>query len=291
MFFLTYRTTIKTLVRSFLVWTALALLVVVTMNLAISVNYSTAVVDNNYQVVDIIYDTDPRYELTFDKYIQTILNAGKAWIMLYAMPLFCVITTFIVLSRNYNDGFFEIERSAGVGTFNYCLGRISALITINSIVCVLITFLCFHYYYFSRGGVESFTLSSYLIDSTTRILRLFCLAMLPGIMLYTSITYVVGSLLKSSIGGTIIGLSSVLLQYSAKTFLHNRFSDIYHDYISPISDKLYQYWAYYDTEWFTEKAIRNPFTQSQMITALCCILIPVLLCISISYVCTRKRDF
>lgn len=289
MFFAVFKTSLKTISRSFLLWITLILLIVVTMDVANGVNYSTSIVDSNHQVVEIIYDTDSRYVLDFNRYILTILNATRAWVMLYAMPLFCVVSTLILLHRSHYDGFYEIEKSSGIKSSSYCFGRILAIMTVNVVVCLIVTFLCFNYYYFSRGGIDSFSLNSYFIDSTVRILRLFVMAMFPGLLFYTGVTFVSGSILKSGMGGAIVGLGCVLLQYGSVTYLRNRLPIVYHDYLSPISDKLYKYWAHYDTEWFTDKLISNPFTDVQMITTITITISISFMAFLISYISVKRR--
>lgn len=290
MFFATYRNTLKTLLRSWLFWIILLLAIIVPMSRAMGENVRITVLDDNFKIVGYISDTDPEYELTYDNYIQTILNSTKGWIMLYAMPIFCIVSAMLILSRDYSDGFFEIEKSGGVKPSLYFLGRFSAIITVNIIVCLFISFLCLHYYYFSRGQVEGIALVSYFADSTIRLLRVFVCSMLPGILFYIGLIYCISSISQSVFFGAVVGLGFVLFEYGSKTFLMGRLPDIYHDYLTPNPSKLYQYWTFYDTEWFTEKTMRNPFTENQMLLSVGITVGIAVVGYIISYLQQRKRN-
>ena len=290
MFFATYKNTLKTLVRSALLWIVIAMVIFVAMEQAAGERVRQTVLDENFRIVGYISDLDPEYVLTYDKYIQTILNGTKAWVMLYAIPIFCVISTTLVLNRDFGDNFFEIEKARGTKASKYFLGRLTGLLTVSCIVCLFITFLCVHYYYFSRGGVDSFTLLSYFADSTIRIFRVFFCAMIPSLLFYIGLTYICGCIIKSGFGASVVGLAFVLMDYSTKTFLGRQFSDIYIDYISPNPSKLYQYWTFYDTEYFTEKVSRNPFTNGQMLMCTAITVGAALVFFAISYICTKRRS-
>lgn len=290
MFFATYKNTLKTLVRSALLWIVIAMVIFVAMEQAAGERVRQTVLDENFRIVGYISDLDPEYVLTYDKYIQTILNGTKAWVMLYAIPIFCVISTTLVLNRDFGDSFFEIEKARGTKASKYFLGRLTGLLTVSCIVCLFITFLCVHYYYFSRGGVDSFTLLSYFADSTIRILRVFFCAMLPALLFYIGLTYICGCVIKSGFAGAVIGLGHVLLDYGSKAFLVMRFPEVYHDFISPKPNKLYQYWTFYDTEWFGEKTMRNPFTNGQMLLCTSIIVGAALLYFTVSFICTKRRS-
>lgn len=289
MFLATYKTTLKTLVRSVLLWIVFFLVIFSVMNQAMGERVRIAILDEEYKTIGYISDLDPEYVLTYDKYIQTILNSCKSWTMLYAMPIFCVIVTVLVLNRDYSDDFFEIEKSNGVKSIKYFVGRFIAMLNLCIFVCLLITFLGVHYYYFTRGGVHDFTLTSYLIDSTVRIIRVFCCAMFPGILFYISLTYVFGCVMKSGFGGAVVGIGYILFENCTKSFLSGRLPEIYHNYLTPNPSKLYQYWTFYDTEWFTEKLSHNPFNNYQMIGSFCIITTFSFICLVVSNIILKNR--
>jgi len=290
MFLATYKTTIKTLIRSTLLWIILIFVIFVAMQRATGDNIRITLLDDNFKILGYITDTDPEFVLDFDYYIQTLLNSTKGWIMLYAMPIFCVVSSMLVLNRSYGDGFFEIEKCGGVTTSSYLYGRFLAALTINIAVCLTVTFLCVHYYYFSRGGIENFNLITYLMDSTLRVFRIFVCAMLPAMLFFMCITWLVGCITQSGFTGAIVGIGYVLIVYCSKTILVGRFPDMYHDYLNPNSSKLYQYWTFFDTEWFNEKLTRNPFTNGNMLTCIGIVVGSSIVLMVISYFCIRKRN-
>ncbi len=286
----TYKTTTKTLVRSLLLWATFMLVVFVVMNRGMGDNIRITLLDDNMNITGYITDTDPQFVLTFDQYIQTILNCSKAWIMLYAMPIFCVVSTVLILNRDNGDGFFEVDKSYGIKSTTYVIGRILSILTVNIIVCLLIMYLALNYYYFSRGGIHEWNLLSYLYDSSVRILRVFITSMLPGILLFVGLTYLFGSIFQSGFVGAIVGFGFVLFDFCTKTTLYSRVSEDYHDYFSPNPSKLYQYWTFYDTEWFVEKTVRNPFSLEDVLMCNSITLVASLMFLAISYIIIRKRN-
>ena len=289
MFFVTYKTTLKTLLRSFLFWMLILIVLVLIMGKAMTVHYSKSIIDDNYQVVDIITDKDPEFQLTYKHYIQTTLNGTWVGVMLYAMPLFAVFSTMLLLQRDYGDSFYEIESSSGIRKLSYWVGRLITLFTVNILMGLISAFAYVNYYYFSRGGCDQLIITDYLADSTLRIFRLFTFAMLPGILFYIAITFAIGCVFKSGFMGAVGGIMTVLIDYVSKTVMRTRFSEIYHDYLSPKPLKLYNYWCFYETEWFDEKITHNPFTQSQMLWSVGITLGIGLLLFAVSFFCVKKR--
>lgn len=289
MFFATYKTFVKTLLRSFLFWMLVLIVFVLVLGKATTVHYSKSIVGDNYTVIDVITDTDPEFDMTYKHYIQTTLNGTLVGVMLYAMPLFAVLSTMLVLNRDYGDNFYEIENSSGIRKSSYFFGRLASLFTVNILMGLFSAIAYVNYYYFSRGGYAQFTMQEYILDSANRIMRLFSCAMLPGILFFIAVTYAFGCLFKSGFMGAIMGIVTVLVEYASKTFMNQRFSSLYHDYLSPKPLNLYTYWGFYDTEWFDEKITHNPFTQSQMLTSVGITLGVVILLFSIAFVCVKKR--
>lgn len=285
MFAKSYATTIKNLTRSLLFWIAFAFVIFAVIQRAMSVNYS----HYDVNLGELIPDTDPRYILTYKFYIKKILNAPRVWVMLYAVPVFSVISTVLVLTRDYSDGFYEIEKAGGIKTSSYFFGRLSALVSVNLVTSLLALFVPFHLYYFTRGGIDEFTtLWSYIGDSAVRLLRPYIFAVIPGIMVYIGLTYMFGSLFKSGFVGAVAGLGYTLMTYLFSMPLQFRMPKIYNNFISPIPWNLYSYWGYYDTEWFTKK-ICNPFTVSQLALCMGILLGTAIFCFTVSYICTRRR--
>lgn len=290
MFGITFKTSLKTLLRSSLFWCAFSLVLFVVMNEAMGETVRITLLDDTGNITGYITDLDSEYILTYKTYIQTILNCSKAWIMSYAMPIFSVISTMIILNRDYGDGFFEVEKSSGMKSISYTLGRLTAILLVNVIVYLLATCFSFNYFYFSRGCLENFDFIHYLCDSTTRILRVFSCAAILGIAFFVVLTYTVGNLCRSRFMGVVIGIAYVMFEFVSKTTLRSRLPDLYHKYITVKPDYLYQYWTFYDTEWFSEKLIHNPFTKLQMQMCVGIILTNIVVCVILTYTSIKKRN-
>ena len=139
MFASTFRNTIKTLFRSVTFWLVFAVFV------AIMIQYG--VVDH------IIYA--PGYEpiqISYNQFAQTVDNTIHAGSMIYPLAILVVISTVLVLNRDYGDSFYEIEKSAGVKPSRYLFGRLSAVVAITFSAHWIMTFIALHISVFKRGG-------------------------------------------------------------------------------------------------------------------------------------------
>ncbi|MBE5817964.1 MAG: hypothetical protein E7312_02805 [Clostridiales bacterium] len=287
MFWQSYKTTLKTLLRSAIFWMGAVAAFGIIMYAAIRVNYSYVVVEDN-KIMDTILDTDPRYKLKYATIIQVILNL-RAWMAMYSLPIFAVVSTMLVLTRNHSDNFYEIERAGNVSPASYLIGRITALVTVNTVVCLVCAFVSFYYYYYSRGGLPSWSTEWMLKTTVPRVLRQCIYGIMPGIIFHIALTYLVGSLVKNGIVGGVAGLVYVLFNYLTYTSLRRNISEVYHNYFSPFTWGIQQWWAFKDTEWFDEKAIHNTFYEKDMILAYTFILGFSLVTFIISYLLTRRR--
>ena len=101
MFFTTYKNSIKTILRSKTFLLSVLLVIFVAIFDATKVHYSKF----SLEIWETIMDTDPRYVLEFDTFRQHIQNACLAGIMWYALPLLAVISTALILSRDWGDRF------------------------------------------------------------------------------------------------------------------------------------------------------------------------------------------
>ena len=252
------------------------------------------VIRGGYGTVDMatfetIWDTNPKFVLEYSTYIQHFHNSMAREVMFFGIPLFCVIVSGIVLRRDWSDYFFEIERAGGGRPLTYFLGRYTAIFTVLTSAALMTYLLSFHAYVISRGGVPELSPWVYVLDSNVRLQRLFFITAPPAILVFSGITYLFGNLTKSGTAGMIGGTVYVIFNYLTKTVLNFRLPQFYHNYLTPTPRYLYQYWAYYDTEWFTEKLYHNSFSDGEMILCICVLCSIAAVCFVLSYVCVRRR--
>ena len=121
---------------------------------------------------DIVNRLELYGESSFDytDYVQLVSNTMSSRVLYYAMPLFTVITTVIVLNRDHGDNFFEIEKAAGVSPAKYVVARLLALVTINFIVATIVSYFYLHLHVFKAGGGIYYTeLWKPITDTTPRM--------------------------------------------------------------------------------------------------------------------------
>ena len=277
----------KTIIRSPLVWVASFLMVGVGLYFTLELgSFGTYDMASG----EMIWDKDPRFVLTYPLYIQKLFGTmHRGELMLFAAPALFVITSGIVLTRDWRDNTFEIERAGNVRPATYFLGRFSAVFTFITVAALIEELIMFHLYTITRGGVQGLTGWDYIIDSNIRILRMFFIVVIPGILVFSGITFLAGNLTRSGTVGTIVGLCYVLFEYLANTVLKLRVPELYQDFMTPTPRKLYLYWQYFDTEWFTEKTWHNPFTTEQMLLCLGIIYSAAIVFLVISYCCVKRR--
>ena len=235
MFFTTYKNSIKTLLRSKTFLLSVLLVIFVAIFDATKVHYSKF----SLEIWETIMDTDPRYVLEFDIFRQHIQNACLAGIMWYALPLLAVISTALILSRDWGDRFFEIEKAAGNRPLPYVTARLCAILSVNTVVMVFAMLLTFYWYVFSRGGVEGMSVFAMIADSFPRFFKYVLFIGLPCIMMYVGLTYVVGNLLRGGVAGAVAGMGYVVGFYVFYLFFSaSRKYPIYFDYLAPVPMKL-----------------------------------------------------
>lgn len=288
MFFATYKATIKNLIRAALLWILLLLVLAVVVSRVSSVSYSHSIVEGD-KIVNILYDTDPEFQFDYHGYVQALRN-NFSTISIYAIPLFAVITVLLVLSRDYKDSFFEIEKAGGVSAGTYFLGRLAAILTVNIAAGLFVTLFHSHLYCYTRHIASDLAMpmGNFLLETTVRVIRLYFLGMLPGILFYLGITYMAGSLLKSGFFGTLVSSSWILFIYTASRNVKLRLSPAY-EFLDPHTYGFYGYWGYYDTEWFTDKALRNPWSAGELIMHTALIAGVGIIGFTVAYFSTKKR--
>lgn len=261
----TYTNTLKIIIRSTTFW----LLFIILMTTAVS-----GAIGGFY-----VGDDEPDVVLSYNDYIQVIANSLISTLAFTALPLFCIVTTVLVLNRDYGDDFFEIEKAAGIKYFKYLLGRLTAIISIAAIATVISHSLCLNLYLFTRGGVPHLGQWYYFGDSLVRMLRIDLCVMLPSLIFYITLTYFLGTILKKGIYAAAASFIYLLSFYVPFTrFRYLLTSDAvnrYFDYFSPLPWKLRMFFHVYDSEWHE--------TTIQMVGTS---LDDALLCLLILFVCS-----
>ena len=287
-FLATYRTSFITLIRSPLFWAALLILIAMVASRVLGRNYGYVKILDDGSISNMIYDTDPEYVLEYKVYIQVILNL-RAWMMIFQVPIFCIITTFVMLNRNHSDHFFEIERSTGLRNVTYLFARFLAVFTVCLLSAILVAMVGVTYYYFSRGGLAQFTTMEFFADAMPRVIRQVVCSFGPAILFYISLAYVVGTLVRNAYAGGVAGIGYVLLHYRAQTTWRMAFPQYVHDYLTPCPSHANNYFAWIDTEWFTETTIHNPFSPRDFVIYYSIIFSVIVVFLALSYWSTAKR--
>ena len=285
MFSKTYKATLKTIIRSPLTWISVTFLVGVT----IYYEFFLHIYKVDLNTMEKIWDTDPRFVISYGEVIQKLSDARSITMMSYASPFLFVIVSIIVLTRDWTDNLFEIERAGNVSPLTYFFGRYSAVVTFVTSVFLIDVLFALHGYYISRRGIPDLPVWDYIVDFDFRLLRLFFTAVVPGILIFVGIAFFAANLTKSGIKGAIVSISYILFEYICNSILLFRMPDVYKNYLTPTPLNLYLYWRYYDTEWFNIKWPHNPFSTEQM---LLCLGILYLIAVSLavgSYICVKRR--
>ena len=276
MFLTTYKNTLKNLIRSTTFWLLVAVLAIVVIQ----------GVNEGFYLVD----TEPDFVLTYQMYIQSIINSLASKLLMYALPIFAVITVVLVLNRDYGDKFFEIEKAANVRPTSYLYGRLSALISVNFLALFLSNLLCMYWYLYTRGGVEGLTAWKVISETFVRVLRVDIFVGMPSLIFYIGLTYFVGAIFKNGIPAAIVGMGYSLGFYAAYLMLRFRISEDYFNYFSPIPKKLRQFFHYYDTEWFEDTIKRQNTSVADVAFCISFLVGIAAVCSLISYLCLRKRE-
>lgn len=271
----TYKNTLKNIFRTKTFWLCLFVMLIVATQGALGGYY--------------VGDDEPGTILSFNDYIQVISNCCITTLLQYAMPIFSIITVALIINHDYRDNLFEIEKSAGMKPSRYVIGRISALLTLNSVVVVLLHFICLYTYLSTRGWVKDMAWTKCIADSLPRVLRIDAFVAIPCIAFYLGIALLIGNVFKSGIAATIFSSSYAIAYYVFNLILRHKIGATYFNYFSPIPKKLRQYFHFYDTEWFD--GLLKSYDLSIEKTLFClAFLIGIFVLGSLgSYLITRKR--
>lgn len=277
MFYSIYKTTLKNIYRSAIFWMMFVLFAM-----------------NAFQRYSIIISYDHTYGVSFLKYVQCVSNViNGEGILYYSMPLITVVSTVMVLNRDHGDNFFEIEKSAGVKPTEYVIARLAALITLNVVILTVMSYFFLHFEVFLRGGVKGIGLEEYILDSTIRMARLIVCRAIPTTFFYVCFTYCIGSVFKSSVAAAVTSIGYIVFYAVGKLMLRNRIASIFWEYLSPVPNKLTNYFHLYDCRNQREFEWSLQVVDTSLTKALICIFLLVgsgLVYSVIAYLCTRVRD-
>ncbi len=248
MFGRTMKNTYKNLIRSPLFWLLFVTIIGLIVYWVMQVHTSSY-----YPQLGVSYDDlDPRWVYGYARYIVNTTQACYAHIFRYMMPIFTCFTTFSIVSRDYSDGFYEIERAGGVKSATYFFGRITALFIINAVILILFCMISFHLYTLTRGMVKNMTLTEYLIDSNIRLMRVIVVAGFPILLFYITLTYMIGSLFHSGIAAVIGSVGYAAGHMFLTLFFRFRLPEWFLRFVPPTPDCLELYLYNYDTREFEE---------------------------------------
>lgn len=275
----TYLNTLKIIFRSATFWLLFAILIITAVSGAIGGFY--------------VGDDEPGMVLSYNDYIQVVANSLISTLAFTALPLFGIVTTVLVLNRDYGDDFFEIDKAAGVPYFRYLTGRLAAIISIAAIATVVSHGLCLHLYLYTRGGVPYLGKWNYFGDSLVRMLRIDLCVMLPSLVFYITLTYFLGTVLKKGIyaaGASFVYLLCFYVPFTRFRFLlTSEAIQTYFDYFSPLPWKLRNFFHAYDTEWHEATIEMFGITWKDALTGLIFLIACGIVFSLISYKRIRKR--
>ena len=289
MFSATYKATLKNLIRAALLWVMVMLIFAVATARVTSVNYTRAIVENG-KILKTVTDLEEEFHIDYHGYVQALRN-NFATMSVYAYPLFAIVSVMLVLSRDFKDNFFEIERAGGVRASTYFFGRLSAVLTVNIIVGVVTSLFHSHFYCITRDVMGNLDMSlwSYVSETTVRVLRLFFCGHLPGVIFYIGLTYMAGCLLKNGFLGSLVGSSWFMFLYAAmKNNINVKLTKTY-QFLSPHASGFYLYWGYYDTEFFVSEYISLWSTEELILHTAVTVGVGII-GFAVSYFCIKKRN-
>ncbi len=284
-----YRSVLKTIMRSNIFRLATAVLFVTSISLSARTHFGNY--DTNLNIY--LWDNDPRYILGFRTYIKAVINICCNDILRTLAPSFVITTTLLVLRRDYRDDFYEIEKAYGVRPHRYLLSRLAALLTVNIPAVALAYFLNLHCYVFSRGGVKGLQFWQYISDSFVRAGRNILFIVIPSVVFWICLTLLSGHLLRGGILSAVGAFGNAIAFFAAALFFRNRVPQIYLDYISPVPQKIMWYFYYFDTpslgNEFKEMIAGHGTSVETVIGCLSILFAMSGIMLAISYFLLRKR--
>lgn len=241
MFRATFGNTVKTLLRSVTFWLVFTVFAVILVYYGIQQGFTS-------HYVEIPGFTPPK-QLSFFSYAQEIDNLVHAGSTIYPLAILVVITTVLVLNRDYGDQFYEIEKAADARPLHYLFGRLCAIVTVTFVVQWVLSLGVLQLCVLPQGGVEGLSPLRYLGESLFRVTCINLCTALPHILFYVGLTYLLGTLFRNGIVAASGGFISAIVFFMIYTmYRHEMWAETYIGYLSPMPGKLRSYFAYVGLE-------------------------------------------
>lgn len=285
MFFATYKNTLKNIVRSATFWLLLALFILEIIQVIINPAHIVFDPDLKEQIMD----TDPRFVVRQGTYLKRTFNAGRS-LSVEILPFITAVATVLILNRDYGDNFYEIEKAAGAKPSRYLLARLTALATLLVSLGAFFSLVNFHVYIFTRGGVPSMDLLTYITDSTFRVLRTYLFVSVPTVLFYIGFTYCVGALFRNGIAAAVVSIGYVLINTLMSRFLRFRITPLWKDYLFTSPHKLAGYFDSINRADVDGMLKLNDTNLGKAVLCLCILLGLAVLYSVVAYIRTCKRD-
>lgn len=288
MFIATFKNTLKTLLRSPSFWMVLAIgLAYSIYNEVMACHYGYV----NMETYEMIWDTDPRYVLSFQDYCKMLANASKT-IAVYSSALVCVVSASVIFLRDYGDRLYEIEKSSGAKPSAYVYGRFASLIAVNTANHFLLIMISVFSYVVTRGGVDGMSLPAAFSDLFVRAFFQELIVGIPSILIYVSVTYLIAALFKSGVAASIGGLLFALFYIVfGKLFVWTGGPIIafIRENLTPVPHKVFDYMYYFRTEYHQQMIEHFGITTQDVVLSVTAFVLFSALLSAVVYLSTRKR--
>ena len=284
-----YKSTVKNLFRSGIFWLTVLVIISIHYYNGFRGYFGSSMFHPNTGTYIIVDDNDPRYIVNYQTYLKYISNSAMLT-MGYTLPVATILSVVLILNRDHGDNFYEIEKASGLKPSTYILGRLSAILTVNFALAVILTFIQFYSFFLFRSPMTIMGTMYFITDSFVRLIRCVIFMLLPPIMLYVGLSYVLGCTFRSGIVASIGSIAYMIVCRLLQTIFVWSVPKVYRDYFSPVPYKLMDYLYYYDSYSFASY-IRSSNTSFEK--AAFCVIFPLFVfafSIIISHIITKKRD-
>ena len=232
-------------------------------------------------------------QLSFPEYAQLLDGVVYGGSLIYPLAILTVVSTALVMNRDYGDSFYEVEKAAGVKPARYLFGRLCAIIALVFLVQFLLSFTAMHISVYRRGGLEGYSALGYFGDSLLRLLRMNLCMALPQILFFVGVTQLLGSLFRNGFAASIGGIAYALASYALLGRFRYSGSEAwyaYYQYFSPMPEKLRYYLLFLG--WTNEQEMLELYGCSFGKAAFCIAFLTgvFVACACRSYCLVRRRE-